>query len=573
MEGRQLAQQSVPSNDPSGKNITSLTILKVSHLSQQDNGDTTQEVVVASVTQDQPRITRVSNGVKVEGVLGGGRASLTVEMVKSADCMADFTCRVVSVDANGEEQVTTSRVQQRNRRSQPDSQSSATSATLQILDLVHQLKSEMEMTTKSTEEIRRKVQSLEGNLNRGIEEKTEVLGQKMHGLEYKLDVLKSEIQDQIHEDVEGKLDQMNINMITLTKSAENCSVDVKRSLNEDLTALGLTLKRDQDEAFTKLDSFTKNILDIQTNATDSLASTARGLANNRLAFQSQLLHSLEKVVDGISDMGVNMSQSLDENFEHFEKELVVSFKDFSTKFNERAKDTPVSDKDSSCSSGLAGSTSTQDPQSLKHCYKGMTPRPPTGSYPYPVIQPGGAGRFNFPYLCDTQTDGGGWIIIQRRTNGDVDFYRNWDEYKTGFGDLHTDFWLGNENIHQITSSGSYELRVEMKYKGKSAYARYGHFSIAGERENYALSVGDYSGTAGDSLIVYHKGQQFTTRDRDNDGSFQLNCAEHVKGAWWYKACGKSNLNGQWQGPVRKGPFWYKFTKYNPVSYSEMKIRR
>ena len=519
----------MPSNDPSGKNITSLTILKVSHLSQQDNDDTTQEVAVASVTQDQPRTTRVSNGVKVDGVLGGGRASLTVEVVKSADCMADFTCRVVSVDANGEEQVTTSRVQQRNRRSQPDSQSSATSATLQILDLVHQLKSEMEM--------------------------------KMDGLENKLDVLKTEIQDQIHEDVEGKLDQMNINMITLT--AENC--------RDDVTVLGLTLKRDQDEAFTKLDSFTKNILDIQTNATDSLASTARGLANNRLAFQSQLLHSLEKVVDGISDMGVNMSQSLDENFDHFEKELVESFKDFSTKFNERAKDTPASDKDSSSSSGLTGSTSTQDPQSLKHCYKGMTPSPPTASYPYPVIQPGGAGRFNFPYLCDTQTDGGGWIIIQRRIVYNVDFYRNWDEYKNGFGDLHTDFWLGNENIHQITSSGSYELRVEMKYKSKSAYARYGHFSIAGERENYALSVGDYSGTAGDSLSRLGNGRQFTTRDKDNDEHPTENCAKLFNGAWWYNICGGSDLNVNLKGT--KGPFWFDLSGYYSISYSEMKIRR
>ena len=49
----------------------------------------------------------------------------------------------------------------------------------------------------------------------------------------------------------------------------------------------------------------------------------------------------------------------------------------------------------------------------------------------------------------------GWTVLQRRMNGSVDFYRNWQDYKTGFGDLRTEFWLGNEKMHQLTSQGSY----------------------------------------------------------------------------------------------------------------------
>ncbi len=49
----------------------------------------------------------------------------------------------------------------------------------------------------------------------------------------------------------------------------------------------------------------------------------------------------------------------------------------------------------------------------------------------------------------------GWTVIQRRSNGSVDFYRGWDEYKNGFGDLRTEFWLGNEKIHQLTNQGQY----------------------------------------------------------------------------------------------------------------------
>lgn len=49
----------------------------------------------------------------------------------------------------------------------------------------------------------------------------------------------------------------------------------------------------------------------------------------------------------------------------------------------------------------------------------------------------------------------GWIVFQRRFNGSVDFYRDWNAYKHGFGDLRSEFWLGNEKIHQLTSEGEH----------------------------------------------------------------------------------------------------------------------
>ncbi|GFO09002.1 fibrinogen-related protein 3-2 [Plakobranchus ocellatus] len=187
-----------------------------------------------------------------------------------------------------------------------------------------------------------------------------------------------------------------------------------------------------------------------------------------------------------------------------------------------------------------------------------------------VILPSTETIFSFPYLCEMITDGGGWIVIQRRTTGNVDFYRDWATYKKGFGSLDDDFWLGNENIHTITSSGNYELRVDLKFQGKSTFAHYSKFSIDGEDKNYALRLGDYDGTAGDDLSP-HNGQAFSTFDRDNDphGS---NCAEEYSGAWWYHGCLHSNLNGKWKATNFKGPQWYKFSDSDPVSYSEMKIR-
>ncbi|XP_069136774.1 fibrinogen-like protein A [Argopecten irradians] len=44
-------------------------------------------------------------------------------------------------------------------------------------------------------------------------------------------------------------------------------------------------------------------------------------------------------------------------------------------------------------------------------------------------------------FCDVDTAGGPWTVIQKRTLGNADFYRNWSDYQSGFGDLNGDFWI------------------------------------------------------------------------------------------------------------------------------------
>uniref|UniRef100_UPI00398EC6D9 tenascin-like isoform X4 n=1 Tax=Pristiophorus japonicus TaxID=55135 RepID=UPI00398EC6D9 len=174
--------------------------------------------------------------------------------------------------------------------------------------------------------------------------------------------------------------------------------------------------------------------------------------------------------------------------------------------------------------------------------------------------------------CDMTTDGGGWMVFQRRVNGKVDFFRNWKNYTNGFGNPSDEFWLGLENLHKITSTNHYQLRVDFRDEGDSAFAVYDRFLISDAKSRYKLHVGEYSGTAGDSLS-YHHGRPFSTKDRDNDVAV-TNCALSYKGAWWYKNCHRVNLNGRY-GVVShsQGINWYHWKGHeHSIEFVEMKLR-
>ncbi|XP_068683842.1 ryncolin-2-like isoform X1 [Montipora capricornis] len=188
------------------------------------------------------------------------------------------------------------------------------------------------------------------------------------------------------------------------------------------------------------------------------------------------------------------------------------------------------------------------------------------------IDPDGLGEFEV--YCDQKTAGGGWTVFQKRQDGSVDFFRAWDAYKRGFGNLNGEFWLGLDKIHRLTVSSSNKLRVDLEdIHGNTAFAEYSSVTVASERAKYQLSLGTYSGTARDSLGD-HRGQAFSTKDRDND-NYSGNCASLWKGGWWYQSCHFSNLNGLYLNGKTdpQGMVWYHWKySHHSVKRSEMKIR-
>ena len=110
----------------------------------------------------------------------------------------------------------------------------------------------------------------------------------------------------------------------------------------------------------------------------------------------------------------------------------------------------------------------------------------------------------FEVFCDQTTAGGGWTVFQRRLDGSVDFYRNWSDYKHGFGDVYGEFWIGLDKIHRLTSDNNSMLRVDLEdFKGNTTYAEYNIFGVMSEKDKYRLILGFYSGKTGErgSVII------------------------------------------------------------------------
>ncbi|XP_044300188.1 fibrinogen-like protein 1 [Varanus komodoensis] len=203
-----------------------------------------------------------------------------------------------------------------------------------------------------------------------------------------------------------------------------------------------------------------------------------------------------------------------------------------------------------------------------------------------------ADREPFLVYCD-MSDGGGWTMIQRRSNGKENFYRKWDDYKEGFGRFqckNDEYWLGNDKIYDLLFRGENSLKIDlMDWHGESRYAIYEDFQMSNEMNNYRIGFGTFSGTAGDALSggssfdsqwsASLHGMPFSTPDRDNDRFLAGNCAEEHKCGWWFNRCHAANLNGlyhktgNYTGPSDNGVVWSTWRGlWYSLKYTAMKVR-
>ncbi|XP_065896393.1 ficolin-1-like [Dysidea avara] len=130
--------------------------------------------------------------------------------------------------------------------------------------------------------------------------------------------------------------------------------------------------------------------------------------------------------------------------------------------------------------------------------------------------------------CDTINGGGGWLVVQRRQDGSVDFNRTWVGYEDGFGKLTGEFWYGLRPLHCLTGKDGWEMRMDLTLTdGNKVILHYEQFKVASAKDKYKLTVGGFQGTTTDPMAHSNK-MYFTTKDSNSD-QWDRNCAIHQYG--------------------------------------------
>ena len=175
--------------------------------------------------------------------------------------------------------------------------------------------------------------------------------------------------------------------------------------------------------------------------------------------------------------------------------------------------------------------------------------------------------------CDTLTLGGGWLVVQRRTNDSENFHRNWTDYEKGFGSLTGELWYGLRALHCLTQQGKWELRIDFTFtNGTKSFMHYNHFRVGLATDNYRLSISGFTGiTIEDPFTSYNiNNQQFATHDHPDNNNCAVNGhGSTAPGGWWHRNCFHINLNYNYGGP---SGFILLANKWYSPQYIEMKIR-
>ena len=568
------------------RSISGMSIFKTRQSSptkdSKDNGE--REHLFVALTLDRPQISRVSDGVKVDGVLEAGRALLRLEMVKDIDCSAMYSCEVRTSDSQGSELVQINRLHQKPEQS-------VGPADVELMpsrELFQQLALLQEQVTSLGASLDGKLGDPDthlddklGSLEMRIDRKFEALGGELKDLHIRLDSIENLANSRVlgaQNQIEDVIETRVMKKLHLVETKLSAIDDKEHVIPQTLEGLEKSLRTltkqldDENEDFLRLYAL------VVSNSTDEKVDAMQGHNSEILTCKTQRdqrFNDFKVTKEEIVNSSQQVIHHLESGLSELQWTLRTEFKqvklDMHTSFGKMLSnvDDLIAHANTTAWNNLG--PAIMDILTPKSCRRGCFPLPHDLAFPYHVIQPNAESELGVPYLCDSVSDGGGWIVIQRRSMGAVDFFRNWQDYKEGFGSLAGDFWLGNRYIHSLTNSGKYELRVDVTCKGKSGYAHYNSFSLGGENDNFSLRVAGYDGTAGDSL-AYHNGKPFSTHDRDHDG-WADNRAEVYSGAWWYDGGYHSNLNARWNTSGNKAARWDTWCVRDSVSFSEMKIRK
>lgn len=127
--------------------------------------------------------------------------------------------------------------------------------------------------------------------------------------------------------------------------------------------------------------------------------------------------------------------------------------------------------------------------------------------------------------------GGGWTVLNRRYDGSTNFYQNWKEYKEGFGKLHREFWIGNDNMHVLSFQAIFqkgsEALIQLRphgYTSGTIYTNgYSHFYIGNEKSKYMMDISGvaYNEHYAADFASYNNRMEFSAKGSYNDKTLRV----------------------------------------------------
>ncbi|XP_020508666.1 angiopoietin-related protein 5 [Labrus bergylta] len=237
----------------------------------------------------------------------------------------------------------------------------------------------------------------------------------------------------------------------------------------------------------------------------------------------------------------------------------------------------------------------RDCSDIKDNLMSVVPKIPSGIY---IVHPENMDS-SFEVFCEMDYMGGGWTVIQRRTDGLTDFKRPWADYSDGFGNLAGEHWLGLKKVFHLVNQKETRFQLHIALVSSddiTSYASYDDFHVDSETQFFSIHLGRYAGSAGDAFRGYEQEQNqdtapFSASDVDNDGcnpfcSIDNRTVESCSTiqnntGWWFNQCGLANLNGSpedaeqnlWQKMHILWDTWRQNGIPHTIKSVTMKIRR
>uniref|UniRef100_A0A1I8GLH4 Fibrinogen C-terminal domain-containing protein n=2 Tax=Macrostomum lignano TaxID=282301 RepID=A0A1I8GLH4_9PLAT len=159
-----------------------------------------------------------------------------------------------------------------------------------------------------------------------------------------------------------------------------------------------------------------------------------------------------------------------------------------------------------------------------------------------------------------------WTTVQHRVSGSVDFYRNWTQYQSEFGEgPDGNYWIGSAAMRTRELSECGQPAVTAGPPCSTGCPAQWTFTATG-LSTRASSARDPTETTG----------SFSTMDADHDDS-SSSCAENYSGGWWFQGCYSTHPNGVYKnftdaigGPFGHGIIWkyYYGFYYSLMEYGQ-----